>query len=80
MSLEVDTIDLKGQYFPVPNIRPGSLIFFWTKPPSSRPYFDRVAYFFWDIFPMRSLILTGSLIFISYDLKLPRFEGFAFMI
>ena len=33
-------------YFPLSNIRPGSLIFFWTKTPSGRPYFMGVANYF----------------------------------
>ena len=51
------------RYFPVPNMRPGSLIFLSTKSPWGRPYFDQVANFFGDIFTMGSLIMTGSLTF-----------------
>ena len=37
---------LMARYFPVPIIRPGSLIFLSTKSPWGRPYYDRVANFF----------------------------------
>ena len=49
-------------YFPLPNIRPGSLIIFRTKSPRGQPYFNRVSYFFGDIFPIGSLIMSGLLI------------------
>ena len=38
-------------YFPVPIIRPGSLIFLSTKSPWGRPYYDRVANFSLRHFP-----------------------------
>ena len=66
-----------SKYFPLPNIRPGSLIFFRTKSPWGRPYFNQVSNFSGGIFPMGSLIMTGSLICFS-DVEAACFEKEAF--
>ena len=55
-------IGFVSTYFPLPNIRPGSLIIFWTKSPSGQHYLDRVAYFFSTHIPIGSLIRRGSAI------------------
>ena len=67
---------MESSYFPLPN-RPGSLIYFRTKSPWGPPYFNRVSYFFGDIFPMGSLIMTGLLICFS-DVEAACFEKEAF--